>query len=53
MRGLLKLNHIPSGVGLNGTDNILYAPAAAAPTGFQHPHCGASDIVPKDSAALQ
>lgn len=53
MRILLKLNHIPSGVGLNGTDNILYAPAGTTPTGFQHPHCGASDIVPKDNAALQ
>ena len=53
MRGLLKLNHIPSGVGLNGTDNILYAAAGTVPTGFQHPHCGATDIVPTDGAALQ
>jgi len=51
MRGLLKLNHIPSGVGLNGTDNILYAPSGTPPTGFQHPHCGASDIVPTDASA--
>ena len=49
MRGLLGLNHIPSGVGLNGTDNILYAPAGTVPTGFQHLHCGASDIVPSDN----
>ena len=53
MRVLLQLNHVPSGVGLNGTDNILYAPAGTVPTGFQHPHCGASDIVPKDGAAMQ
>jgi len=34
IRGLLKLNHIPFGVGLNGTDNILYAPSGTPPTGF-------------------
>ena len=50
MRVLLQLNHIPSGVGLNGTDNILYAPAGTVPTGCQHPHCAASDIVPSDGA---
>lgn len=53
MRILLKLNNIPSGVGLNGTDNILYAPSGTTPTGFQHPHCGASDIVPKEGATSQ
>jgi len=46
IRAELKLGQIPGGVGLNGTDNILYAPSGMAPTGFQHPHCGASDIVP-------
>jgi len=53
IRARLKLNHIPGGVGLNGTDNILYAPNGTTPTGFQHPHCSASDIVPTDSAATQ
>jgi uncharacterized protein GlcG (DUF336 family) len=53
IRGLLKLNHIPGGVGLNGTDNILYAANGATPTGFQHPHCGATDVVPKDDTASQ
>lgn len=51
IRGLLKLNSIPAGVGLNGTDNILYAPSGTVPTGFQHPHCGATDVVPSDSAS--
>ena len=46
MRALLALDSIPGGVGLNGTDNILYAPAGATPTGFQHPHCAESDITP-------
>lgn len=51
MRILLKLNKIPSGVGLNGTDNILYASSGTTPTGFQHPHCAASDIVPTEGTA--
>ena len=29
----------PNGVGLNGTDNILYAAVGTTPTGFEHPHC--------------
>lgn len=47
IRELLTLNNIPAGVGLNGTDNILYAPAGTVPTGFQHPHCAATDITPQ------
>ena len=50
IRGLLGMNHIPGGVGPNGTDNILYAPKGKPPTGFEHPHCGDSDVVPKDAA---
>lgn len=50
IRGRLKLNHIPGGVGLNRIDNILFAANGATPTGFQHPHCGATDVVPKDDA---
>ncbi len=46
MRALLGLDGIPGGVGPNGTDNILYAPAGTPPTGFEHPHCAASDITP-------
>jgi len=51
MRGLLGMNHIPGGVGPNGTDNILYAPKGMPPSGFQHPHCGDTDVVPNDNAA--
>ena len=47
MRAMLSLDSIPGGVGLNGTDNILYAPPGTPPTGFQHPHCIASDITPE------
>lgn len=46
MRAQLGLNQIPAGVGPNGTDNILYAAAGSTPSGFQHPHCGNSDITP-------
>ncbi len=48
IRGLLGMNHIPSGVGPNGTDNILYAAKGKPPSGFEHPHCGDFDVVPKD-----
>ncbi len=51
IRALLKLDKIPGGVGPNSTDNILYASAGTVPTGFQHPHCGAGDIVPNTEAA--
>ncbi len=46
MRKLAALDGIPGGVGLNGTDNILYATAGTTPKGFEHPHCFASDITP-------
>jgi uncharacterized protein GlcG (DUF336 family) len=46
MRAILGLDRVPAGVGPNGTDNILYAPRGATPTGFQHPHCADSDITP-------
>ncbi len=51
IRGLLQLDSIPAGVGLNGTDNILYAPSGTTPAGFQHPHCGANDVVPSSVSA--
>jgi uncharacterized protein GlcG (DUF336 family) len=46
MRHLAGFDTIPAGVGLNGTDNIVYAPAGQTPTGFEQPHCFPSDITP-------
>jgi uncharacterized protein GlcG (DUF336 family) len=47
MRKAAGLDGIPpGGVGLNGTDNILYAPTGTPPTGFEHPHCLSTDIIP-------
>jgi uncharacterized protein GlcG (DUF336 family) len=46
MRHLAGLDNIPSGVGLNGTDNIVYAPSGTTPTGFEQPHCFPTDITP-------
>lgn len=46
MRKLAGYDHIPAGAGLNGTDNIVYAKAGSAPTGFEQPHCFPSDITP-------
>jgi uncharacterized protein GlcG (DUF336 family) len=47
MRSLanLGLDKVPAGVAPDGTDNIIYA-NGTAPTGFQHPHCGAADVTP-------
>ncbi len=56
MRRKAGLDKIPSGVGLNGTDNILYAACSAQPmtpqclasmsNTFEHPHCVPTDITP-------
>src|ERR1700744_836661 len=46
MRQLAKLSGVPSGVAPDNTDNIIYAPAGSAPTGFQQPHCFPSDLTP-------
>ena len=46
MRHLAKLDGIPSGAGLNGTDNIVYIKTGAAPSGFAQPHCLPTDITP-------
>ncbi len=46
MRRMAGLDGIPKGVGLNGTDNILYAAAGTTPTGFEQPHCFPTDITP-------
>jgi len=44
MRRLAALDKVPGGVAPGGTDNILFA--NGTPSGFQHPHCGATDIAP-------
>lgn len=49
MRALAGLNGIPSGVGLGGTDNIVYLAAGEAPNGFKHPHCFPTDITPSSA----
>ncbi len=46
MRKLSHLDAIPGGVAPDSTDNIIYAPAGVAPTGFQQPHCFPSDLTP-------
>jgi uncharacterized protein GlcG (DUF336 family) len=46
MRAQAHYNTVPSGVGPNNTDNILYAASGTTPTGYEQPHCGSSDITP-------
>jgi uncharacterized protein GlcG (DUF336 family) len=46
MRQLAGYNTLPSGVAPDNTDNIIYAPIGTPPTGFEHPHCFASDLTP-------
>jgi uncharacterized protein GlcG (DUF336 family) len=41
----IGLDKVPGGVAPDGTDNIIYASGPIV-TGFQHPHCGSSDITP-------
>ena len=41
----LGLDKVPKGVGPANTDNIIYASGQTI-TGFQHPHCGDSDVLP-------
>ena len=36
-----------AGVAPDNTDNIIYAPANTAPTGFEQPHCFPSDLTPE------
>jgi hypothetical protein len=40
----LGLDKVPGGVAPDGTGNIIYA--NGAPTGYQHPHCGSTDVTP-------
>jgi len=46
MRKLAGLDSVPSGVAPDNTDNIIYAASGVQPTGFQQPHCFASDLTP-------
>jgi hypothetical protein len=46
MRHNAGLDKISGGVSPSNTDNIIYAPIGAPPTGFQQPHCFPSDITP-------
>jgi uncharacterized protein GlcG (DUF336 family) len=46
MRHAAGYDNVPSGVGPNNTDNILYAKSGTAVTGFEQPHCFPSDITP-------
>jgi uncharacterized protein GlcG (DUF336 family) len=46
MRSKAGLDKVPGGVAPGNTDNIIYAPAGTAPTGFQQPHCFPQDITP-------
>jgi uncharacterized protein GlcG (DUF336 family) len=46
MRKLAGYDGIPGGAAPDGTDNIIYAPVGATPTGFAHPHCFPSDLTP-------
>jgi uncharacterized protein GlcG (DUF336 family) len=46
MRILAHLNIVPAGVAADNTDNIIYATAGTAPTGFEQPHCFPSDLSP-------
>jgi uncharacterized protein GlcG (DUF336 family) len=41
----MGLDRVPGGVAPDGTDNIIYASGPTV-TGFQHPHCGPSDVSP-------
>lgn len=41
----LGLDIVPGGVAPDGTDNIIYASGTTV-TGFQHPHCGTTDVTP-------
>jgi uncharacterized protein GlcG (DUF336 family) len=41
----LGLDSVPRGVAPDNTDNIIYADGTTV-TGFQHPHCGSTDVTP-------
>ena len=44
IRRNVGLDHIPAGLGYNGTDNIDYLAPGEAPNGFKTPHCFPQDI---------
>ena len=39
MRKIAALDHVPSGVAPDNSDNIIYAASGTAPSGFEQPHC--------------
>lgn len=47
MRKLAGYDAVPGGVAPDNTDNIIYADAGTTPSGFQQPHCFASDLTPQ------
>jgi uncharacterized protein GlcG (DUF336 family) len=46
MRKYVGLDVVTAGVAPDDTDNIIYATSGTTPSGFQHPHCVASDLTP-------
>jgi uncharacterized protein GlcG (DUF336 family) len=48
MRAAAHLDGIPAGVGLNGTDNIVYIPTGQPvnPASYAQPHCLSTDVTP-------
>jgi uncharacterized protein GlcG (DUF336 family) len=46
MRSRASFGGVPAGVAPGNTDNIIYAPTGASPTGFEQPHCFPQDITP-------
>jgi uncharacterized protein GlcG (DUF336 family) len=53
MRKLAGLDHTPAGVAPDGTDNIVYASSGSAPSGFEQPHCAATDLSPSQIQQIQ
>jgi uncharacterized protein GlcG (DUF336 family) len=41
-----RMRHLAGLDGTPNSDNIVYIPAGAEPSGFEQPHCGSSDITP-------
>lgn len=46
MRKAVGLDTIPGGVGLGGTDNIIFTPVGSTPSGYEQPHCLPTDVTP-------
>lgn len=41
-----RMRHLAGLDGAPNSDNIVYIPAGSEPSGFEQPHCGATDITP-------